>query len=240
MYMIKILLISLTKKKCSFNIDSIDQLDQLLISYRIKNNNQTKEDLDNKDDKSYPYIKESKFTTLCDMCSKNQLPQAFFSFVEKPENLPQKSVKINLGLFGSNQEEDEIESNKNLILFCIGGLSNFEIASMERGLEIGQWGLNLILGANKIYNYKEYFGEINNYLKGNNKIISVKEEIPEEIKDKKEKDKEARKKGGKKVNNEQKVDINNIDNKKKINNGKYSKEKLKPDFNLSDDSDDMK
>ena len=111
---------------------------------------------------------------------------------------------------------------------------------MERGLEIGQWGLNLILGANKIYNYKEYFGEINNYLKGNNKIISVKEEIPEEIKDKKEKDKEARKKGGKKVNNEQKVDINNIDNKKKINNGKYSKEKLKPDFNLSDDSDDMK
>ena len=228
------------KKKCSFNIDSIDQLDQLLISYRIKNNNQTKEDLDNKDDKSYPYIKESKFTTLCDMCSKNQLPQAFFSFVEKPENLPQKSVKINLGLFGSNQEEDEIESNKNLILFCIGGLSNFEIASMERGLEIGQWGLNLILGANKIYNYKEYFGEINNYLKGNNKIISVKEEIPEEIKDKKEKDKEARKKGGKKVNNEQKVDINNIDNKKKINNGKYSKEKLKPDFNLSDDSDDMK
>ena len=82
------------KKKCSFNADIIDQLDQMIIAYRIKNNNQTKEDLDNQDDKSYPYIKESKFTTLCDMCSKNQLPQAFFSFVEKPENLPQKSVKI--------------------------------------------------------------------------------------------------------------------------------------------------
>ena len=224
------------KKKCLLNTDVIDQLEQSLITYRTKNYNQTKEDLENKNDKSYPYIKESKFTTLCDMCSKNELPKTFFSYVEKPENLPQK-VKINLGLFGSKQEDDN-DSNQNLILYCIGGLSNFEVASMEQGLEIGQWGLNLILGANKIYNYKEFFGEISDYLKGNNGIISVEEKIPKEIKNKKEKDKEERKKEEEKNKNKgKKVDINEKDN-----NGKFSKEKLnkKFDLNSSDDPYDNK
>ena len=224
------------KKKCLLNTDVIDQLEQSLVSYRTKNYNQTKEDLENKNDKSYPYIKESKFTTLCDMCSKNELPKIFFSYVEKPENLPQK-VKINLGLFGSKQEDDN-DSNQNLILYCIGGLSNFEVASMEQGLEIGQWGLNLILGANKIYNYKEFFGEISDYLKGNNGIISVEEKIPKEIKNKKEKDKEERKKEEEKNKNKgKKVDINEKDN-----NGKFSKEKLnkKFDLNSSDDPYDNK
>ena len=225
------------KKKCLFNIDVIDQLEQSLVTYRTKHFNQTKEDLDNKNDKSYPYIKESKFTTLCEMCSKNELPKTFFSYVEKPENLPQKAVKINLGLFGSKQDEDDNDVNQNLILYCIGGLSNFEVASIEQGLENGQWGLNLILGANKIYNYKEFFGEISDYLKGNNEIISVEEKIPKEIKNKKEKDEEDRKKEEKKGDKEQKVDINKIDNKKN-NNGKFSKEKLnqKLDLNLSNDS----
>ena len=219
------------KKKCLLNTDVIDQLEQSLVSYRTKNYNQTKEDLENKNDKSYPYIKESKFTTLCDMCSKNELPKTFFSYVEKPENLPQK-VKINLGLFGSKQEDDN-DSNQNLILYCIGGLSNFEVASMEQGLEIGQWGLNLILGANKIYNYKEFFGEISDYLKGNNGIISVEEKIPKEIKNKKEKDKEERKKEEEKNKNKgKKVDINEKDN-----NGKYSKEKLNKKFDLNSSND---
>ena len=224
------------KKKCLLNTDVIDQLEQSLVSYRTKNYNQTKEDLENKNDKSYPYIKESKFTTLCDMCSKNELPKTFFSYVEKPENLPQK-VKINLGLFGSKQEDDN-DANQNLILYCIGGLSNFEVASMEQGLEIGQWGLNLILGANKIYNYKEFLGEISDYLKGNNGIISVEEKIPKEIKNKKEKDKEERKKEEEKNKNKgKKVDINEKDN-----NGKFSKEKLnkKFDLNSSDDPYDNK
>ena len=224
------------KKKCLLNTDVIDQLEQSLVSYRTKNYNQTKEDLENKNDKSYPYIKESKFTTLCEMCSKNELPKTFFSYVEKPENLPQK-VKISLGLFGSKQEDDN-DSNQNLILYCIGGLSNFEVASMEQGLEIGQWGLNLILGANKIYNYKEFFGEISDYLKGNNGIISVEEKIPKEIKNKKEKDKEERKKEEEKNKNKgKKVDINEKDN-----NGKFSKEKLnkKFDLNSSDDPYDNK
>ena len=149
-------------------------------------------------------------------------------------------TKINLGLFGSKNEEDDTDSNKNLILFCIGGLSNFEIASIEQGLSVGQWGLNLILGANKIYNYKEFFDEIYHYLNGNNEIKTIKEAIPKEIVNKKKKDYEDRMKGGKNENQEQKVDIHKIENKKNSG-GKYSKEKLKNlESNLSDDSNDMK
>ena len=104
---------------------------------------------------------------------------------------------------------------------------------MEQGLEIGQWGLNLILGANKIYNYKEFFGEISDYLKGNNGIISVEEKIPKEIKNKKEKDKEERKKEEEKNKNKgKKVDINEKDN-----NGKFSKEKLNKKFDLNSSDD---
>ena len=115
-----------------------------------------------------------------------------------------------MGLFGSKNEEDDTDSNKNLILFCIGGLSNFEIASIEQGLSVGQWGLNLILGANKIYNYKEFFDEIYHYLNGNNEIKIIKEAIPKEIVNKKRKDYEDRMKEGKNENQEQKVDIHKI------------------------------
>ena len=219
-------------KKCLKNIDVIEQLEKSIISYREKNNYDTKEEQENEDDKSYPYIKESKLTTLCDMCSKNKLPNAFFTFVEKPQNLPQKNVKINLGF--AQEEEEDNDSNQNLILFNIGGLSNFEIASMERGWELGHWGVNLILGANKIYNYREYFIELNNYIKGKNEIKKIIEDIPKEIEEIKKKDEEERNKDG------NKVDINKIDNIK-INEGKHSKEKLKrSETKSSDDPEDMK
>ena len=219
-------------KKCLKNIDVIEQLEKSIISYREKDNYDTKEEQENEDDKSYPYIKESKLATLCDMCSKNKLPNAFFTFVEKPQNLPQKNVKINLGF--AQEEEEDNDSNQNLILFNIGGLSNFEIASMERGWELGHWGVNLILGANKIYNYREYFIELNNYIKGKNEIKKIIEDIPKEIEEIKKKDEEERNKDG------NKVDINKIDNIK-INEGKHSKEKLKrSETKSSDDPEDMK
>ena len=225
------------KSKCVSNSDVIEQLEDLIISYREENNYDTKEDKENQNDKSYPFVKESKLTTLCDMCGKNKLPKAFFSFVEKPENLPQKKVKINLGLLGNKQDDEEDDNSKqNLILYNIGGLSNFEIASIEKGADIGQWGINLILGANKIYNYREYFIELSNYMKGNNSIKKVVEEIPIEIDNKKKKDKKDRE------NNKKEKPHIDIDNSEiNINNeGKYSKEKMNTKgikSNLSDDSD---
>ena len=206
------------KGKCLKNPDIIDQLEDLIISYREENNYDTKEEKENENDKRYPYVKESKLTTLCDMCGKNKLPKAFFSFVEKPENLPEKKVNINLGLFGNNKNDDDEEDEKskqNLILYNIGGLSNYEIASLEKGVDAGHWGLNLILGANKIYNYKEYFIELNNYMKGNIGIKKIVEEMPEEIK---------------KIKNQKNKDKPQIyiENSEisSGNGGKYSKEKL--------------
>ena len=205
------------KGKCLKNPDIIDQLEDLIISYREENNYDTKEEKENENDKRYPYVKESKLTTLCDMCGKNKLPKAFFSFVEKPENLPEKKVNINLGLFGNNKNDDEEDekSKQNLILYNIGGLSNYEIASLEKGVDAGHWGLNLILGANKIYNYKEYFIELNNYMKGNIGIKKIVEEMPEEIK---------------KIKNQKNKDKPQIyiENSEISggNGGKYSKEKL--------------
>ena len=205
------------KGKCLKNPDIIDQLEDLIISYREENNYDTKEEKENENDKRYPYVKESKLTTLCDMCRKNKLPKAFFSFVEKPENLPEKKVNINLGLFGNNKNDDEEDekSKQNLILYNIGGLSNYEIASLEKGVDAGHWGLNLILGANKIYNYKEYFIELNNYMKGNIGIKKIVEEMPEEIK---------------KIKNQKNKDKPQIyiENSEisSGNGGKYSKEKL--------------
>ena len=205
------------KGKCLKNPDIIDQLEDLIISYREENNYDTKEEKENEYDKRYPYVKESKLTTLCDMCGKNKLPKAFFSFVEKPENLPEKKVNINLGLFGNNKNDDEEDekSKQNLILYNIGGLSNYEIASLEKGVDAGHWGLNLILGANKIYNYKEYFIELNNYMKGNIGIKKIVEEMPEEIK---------------KIKNQKNKDKPQIyiENSEisSGNGGKYSKEKL--------------
>ena len=205
------------KGKCLKNPDIIDQLEDLIISYREENNYDTKEEKENENDKRYPYVKESKLTTLCDMCGKNKLPKAFFSFVEKPENLPEKKVNINLGLFGNNKNDDEEDekSKQNLILYNIGGLSNYEIASLEKGVDAGHWGLNLILGANKIYNYKEYIIELNNYMKKNNKIKKNVEKNTEEIK---------------KIKNQKNKDKPQIyiENSEisSGNGGKYSKEKL--------------
>ena len=211
--------------KCLINADIIEQLDKSLITYREKNNYETKEEQENEDDKCYPYIKESKLTTLCDMCSKSSLPKAFFSFVEKPENLPQKKIKINLGNINSKEDEDDDNSNQDLILFNIGGLSNFEIASIEKGLSNGQIGLNLILGANKIYNHEGFCKEITNHLEKKKGIITVKEKIPKEIEDKKEKE-----------NQQGKIAINNLENTN-ISEGKHSRDKLD---DPSGDSEDMR
>ena len=114
---------------------------------------------------------------------------------------------------------------EDLILFNIGGLSNFEIASIEKGLSNGQIGLNLILGANKIYNHEGFCKEITNHLEKKKGIITVKEKIPKEIEDKKEKE-----------NQQGKIVINNLENTN-ISEGKHSRDKLD---DLSGDSEDMR
>jgi len=223
----------LNKGKILNNLDSLEELDKTIISYREKNNYKTNEEIDNKNDKRYNHVKECKLTTVCDMCSKNNLPKNIFTFVEKPENIKtQNKFVLKTGML-INSEEDK--NKQNLILFNIGGLSNYEIASLERGSYINQYDVNLILGANKIYNYEEYFDELTDYLNGNNEIVKVKEEMPEEIKETKKNS--NKKKGAEKDDSaEQKIYVRDFD--EKDSDGKYSKEKLKKkkrdDDNITD------
>lgn len=215
----------LSQGKCLINVDTMKELNKSIISYREKNDYETEEEKDNKDDKRFPYVKECKLTTICDMCCKNQLPKNIFTFVEKPENIKtQKNFAINFG----NIIDDSEDGNdlQNLILFNIGGLSNYEISSLERGNYIKQYNMNLILGGNIIYNYKEYLDEIKDYFKGNVQIRRPKEVIPKEILKTIEQNKKKENNEKRKENAEQKVNIREDDDKNYYD-GKGSKENLK-------------
>ena len=78
-------------------------------------------------------------------------------------------------------------------------MSNYEISSLEKSNEIGQFNFNIIYGSNNIYNYEEYFNEIKEYLEGKNGIINENENEEElnlnnELEVKEEKKEEKRQK----------------------------------------------
>ena len=167
---------NINKEKFLIDIGKLDELNNIIISYREKTNYKTKEENENKDDKRFNYVKESKLTTICDMLCKNKLPNNLFTFVEKPENIQyqSKGYATNFGGIINDQEKEEIK--QNLILFNIGGLSNYEVASLERGVYLGQYNMNLILGGNKVYNYEEYFEELKDYyIRHKNYIVKTLE-----------------------------------------------------------------
>ena len=175
------------KKKINFfsfdniQIDKNDytELDKSIINYRLKHNYKTKEEEEFKNDKRFICYKESKLTTLCDMCSKNELPKTFFEFVENPENLIKiEKKKNNTKFFFNDYENDDnnIDINKsNLILFNVGGISRYEICSIEKGNLNGQFNYNIIIGANNIYNSETFLNEVEDYLNGNEGIIQISE-----------------------------------------------------------------
>ena len=170
---------NINKEKFLVDIGKLDELNNIILSYREKTNYKTTEENENKDDKRYNYVKESKLTTICDMLCKNKLPENLFTFVEKPENIQyqQKSFVANFGGQINNDKEKE-EIKQNLILFNIGGLSNYEVASLERGVYLGQYNMNLILGGNKVYNHEEYFDELEDYyIRHKNSMVKTLEGI---------------------------------------------------------------
>ena len=205
-------------------IDSgkLEELNNSIIEYRKDTNYNTKEENENKNDNRFVYGRESKLTTLCDMSSKNKLPEDLFTFVEKPENLKmqKKQIKTQFDNYKNNEEED---NKKYLILFNIGGLSNYEVSSLERGDYLGQYNMNLVLGGNKIYNCKEYLNEIQDYINGKNSIY--KKEESEEIKNYESKD--------------SKIDINEISFNEKGSSEKLKKNKknYKKDETFEDEED---
>ena len=217
-----------TQDNAKISKDYLKSMDKSIVLHRNKYKYNTQEDEDNKNDKRYLCIKESKITTLCDMCCKNELPKDLFEYVEPPENVSFYKCQ---GNFIIENQKDTDQISQNLILFNVGGLSNYEVASIEKSNNIGQFNFNIIYGGNKIYNYKQYFNEIQEYLEGKNGItyedkenpddffandVNVNEERAEEEKEKENK-KRKKKKNKKRKNSSQResFDISEVNNKSK-------------------------
>ena len=174
--------------------EDMKRLNKEIILFRNRNKYNTKEEKENSKDKRYICTKESKLTTICDMCCKNELPENDFKFVERPKlfNNINNKKQYNAKILLENQdmdEESEIPLNiDNLIIFNVGGLSTYEIASLEKANKNKQFGMNIIYGSNQIYNHEEYINYIKDYFKGNSGIVktnevNIKPKIPDEDND---------------------------------------------------------
>ena len=223
-----------TQENTKMNKETLTNIDKCIVLHRNKYKYDTQEEIDNKKDKRYLCVKESKITTICDMCSKNELPKDLFEYLEPPINVNFENSKINF--YNENNIKNEEENKQNLILYNIGGLSNYEISSIDKSNEIGQFNFNIIYGSNNIYNYQEYFDEIKEYLQGNNGIIN-KDDNEEELKAKNEFEMNAELNN---KNNEQEININDEKNKEEKKKKKKKKKKNNEDINKkeNENSDD--
>ena len=205
------------------NEEILKNFDKYIILHRNKYKYNTQEEIENKKDKRYLCIKESKITTICDMLSKNEIPKDLFEYLEPPSNnINYENIKINI--FNENNIKKDDKEKQNLIIYNIGGMSNYEISSLEKSNEIGQFNFNIIYGSNNIYNYEEYFNEIKEYLEGKNGIINENEN-EEELN----------------INNElEELEVKEEKKEKKRQKRKYKEDINKKEENEFDDNNNIK
>ena len=151
-----------TVERSSIDEEEMKRLNKEIINFRNKNKYNTNDENENRNDKRFLCVKESKLTTLCDMCCKNALPEEDFQYVIKPKlmNANKINKKYKANILIQNQDMDLQSENMlnidNLILFNVGGLSTYEVASIEKAIKNKQFNMNLIYGSNQIYNHEEY------------------------------------------------------------------------------------
>ena len=164
-----------TPERSSIDENIMNRLNKELVLFRSRNKYNINSE--NNKDKRYICVRESKLTTLCDMCCKNELPEDDFTYVIKPKlmNANKINKKYKANILIQNQDLDLQSENMlnidNLILFNVGGLSTYEISSLEKGIKNKQFNMNLIYGSNQIYNHEEYLKYINDYFKGKSGIV---------------------------------------------------------------------
>ena len=164
-----------TPERSSIDENIMNRLNKEIVLFRSRNKYNINSE--NNKDKRYICVRESKLTTLCDMCCKNELPEDDFTYVIKPKlmNANKINKKYKANILIQNQDLDLQSENMlnidNLILFNVGGLSTYEISSLEKGIKNKQFNMNLIYGSNQIYNHEEYLKYINDYFKGKSGIV---------------------------------------------------------------------
>ena len=223
------------------NEEILKNFDKYIILHRNKYKYNTQEEIENKKDKRYLCIKESKITTICDMLSKNEIPKDLFEYLEPPSNnINYENIKINI--FNENNIKKDDKEKQNLIIYNIGGMSNYEISSLEKSNEIGQFNFNIIYGSNNIYNYEEYFKEIKEYLEGKNGIINENENEEElnlnneleelEVKEEKKENKRQKRKYKEDINKKEENEFNDNNNIKiEMKEIKSDEKEEKKDYN---------
>jgi hypothetical protein len=166
-----------TVERSSIDENDMKRINKEIILFRNRNKYNTNEENEKRNDKRYICVKESKITTLCDMCCKNELPEEDFQYVVKPKlmNVNKINKKYKANILIQNQDMDLQSENMlnidNLILFNVGGLSTYEVSSLEKALKNKQFNMNLIYGSNQIYNHEEYLYYIRENFKGNSGIV---------------------------------------------------------------------
>ena len=166
-----------TVERSSIDENDMKRINKEIILFRNRNKYNTNEENEKRNDKRYICVKESKITTLCDMCCKNELPEEDFQYVVKPKlmNVNKINKKYKANILIQNQDMDLQSENMlnidNLILFNVGGLSTYEVSSLEKALKNKQFNMNLIYGSNQIYNHEEYLHYIRENFKGNSGIV---------------------------------------------------------------------
>ena len=163
-------------ERCSIDENVMNRLNREIILFRGRNK-YSNLNSENRKDKRYICVRESKLTTLCDMYCKNELPEEDFTYVIKPKlmNVNKINKKYKANILIQNQDLDLQSENMlnidNLIVFNVGGLSTYEISSLEKGIKNKQFNMNLIYGSNQIYNHEEYLRYIDDYFKGKSGIV---------------------------------------------------------------------
>ena len=220
------------------NEEILKNFDKYIILHRNKYKYNTQEEIENKKDKRYLCIKESKITTICDMLSKNEIPKDLFEYLEPPSNnINYENIKINI--FNENNIKKDDKEKQNLIIYNIGGMSNYEISSLEKSNEIGQFNFNIIYWSNNIYNYEEYFNEIKEYLEGKNGIINENENEEElnlnnelEVKEEKKEEKRQKRKYKEDINKKEENEFDDNNNIKiEMKEIKSDEKEEKKDYN---------
>ena len=160
-----------TVERSLIDEEYMKRINKEIILFRNRNKYNTREEKENKSDKRYICVKESKLTTLCDMCCKNELPEGDFEYVLKPKllnNINHNKKQFTGDFLIDNKDLDSqsemAPNDDNLIIFNVG-------ASLEKANKNKQFGMNIIYGSNQIYNHREYIEYIKEYFKGKSGIV---------------------------------------------------------------------
>lgn len=160
----KMKIIEYFTKQNSISKEEDDALNKEIMVYRTQNMASKKYEKD----KRFLCLKESKLATLVDMCSNFVLPKNSFEYLHEVK--PKKKAKV-ISFDGMEDEQNETENKNYLFLFILGGISHYEISTIEKISKSLEY--QVVIGSNAVYNADEYLRQVNDYVNGKCKVFTI-------------------------------------------------------------------